>query len=66
LGLEGASGIEPEERVTVELPWGSRPSMMLLWVEKDRAGLRFLGPNASGHSVMRLLDQAARNYWLRQ
>jgi hypothetical protein len=31
--------IDPEERVTVELPCGLRLPMMVLWVEKDRAGL---------------------------
>jgi hypothetical protein len=37
--------------VNVELPWGLRLPMMVLWVEKDRAAMRFLGSNASGHST---------------
>jgi hypothetical protein len=48
--------------VNVELPWGLRLPMMVLWVEKDRAAMRFLGSNASGHSAMRLLEEAAKRY----
>jgi hypothetical protein len=57
LGLEGASGIELGERVTVELRWGLRLPMMVLWVKGSHAGLRFLGPIAPGHTVMRSLEQ---------
>jgi hypothetical protein len=66
LELERAPGIEPQECVTVELPWGLRLPMRVLWVEGGKARLRFLGPIAPGHPVMRSLDQAARNYWLQQ
>jgi hypothetical protein len=62
LGLERASGIEPQECVTMELPWGLRLPMRVLWVEGGKAGLRFLGPIAQGHTVMRLLEQAAERY----
>ena len=62
LGLERASGIELQERVTVELPSGLRLPMMVLWVKGGRAGLRFLGPIEPGHLVMRSLDEAARKY----
>jgi hypothetical protein len=62
LGLERASGIEPEERVTVELPWGLRLPMMVLWVEEDRAGLRSLGPIAPEDTVMQSLEEAAKRY----
>jgi hypothetical protein len=62
--VERASGIELEERVTVELPSGLRVPMMVLWVEASSAGLRFLGPIAHGHTVMRSLDEAARRYKL--
>ena len=51
--------------MTVELPWGSRPPMMPLWVEKDREGLRFLGPIVPGRTVMRSADKRvaiARRY----
>jgi PilZ domain-containing protein len=62
LGLERVSGIQPQERLTVELPSGLRLPMMVLWLEDGRAGLRFLGPIAPGHTVMRLLEEAARSY----
>jgi hypothetical protein len=64
--LERASGIEPQERVTVELPSGLRVPMMVLWVGASSAGLRFLGPITHGHTVMRSLDEAARRYKLRR
>jgi hypothetical protein len=48
--------------VTIELPCGLRLPMMVLWVEKDRAGLGFLGPIAPGHTVMRSLEEAAKRY----
>jgi hypothetical protein len=59
--LEPASGIEPHKRVTVELPSGQRLPMIVLWVKEGRAGVRFLGPIAPGHTVMQWLDQAASN-----
>jgi hypothetical protein len=62
LGLERVSGIQPQERVTVELPAGLRLPMMVLWVEDGRAGLRFLGPIAPGHTVVRSLEEAARRF----
>ena len=62
LGLEGASGIELQERVTVELRSGLRLPMTVLWVKATSTGLRFLGPIAPGHTVMCSLDEAARNY----
>jgi hypothetical protein len=66
VNLDGAAAIEPDERVTVELLSGQRLPMRVIWVIDGSANLRFLGPIASGHPVMRLLDQAARNYWLQQ
>jgi hypothetical protein len=65
LSLDRAAGIEPDERVTVELLSGLRLPMRVVWMRDGEAGLRFLGPIAPGQTVMRLLDQAARNYKLR-
>jgi hypothetical protein len=48
--------------VTVELPWGLRLPMMVLWVEEDRAGLRSLGPIAPEDTVMQSLEEAAKRY----
>jgi PilZ domain len=62
--LERAAGIEPQDRVTVELPSGQRLPMIVLWVEESRAGVRFLGPIAPGHTVMRWLDQSASKHRL--
>jgi hypothetical protein len=62
--LERVSGIEPQQRVTVELPSGQRLPMLVLWVKEDRAGVRFLGPIAPGHTVMRWLDQSASKHKL--
>jgi hypothetical protein len=51
--------------VTVELPWGLRLPMMVLWVEKDKAGLRprpqcvrVLGHAYAGPSRQELLAAA--------
>jgi hypothetical protein len=66
LELERTSDIEPYERVTVELPSGLRLPMMVLWVKAGSAGLRFLGPIAPGHMVIRSLDEAAREPTLRR
>jgi hypothetical protein len=60
--LERAFGIDPGQRVTVELRSGLRLPMIVLWVERGQAGVRFLGPIAPGHTVMRSLEQAARKY----
>jgi hypothetical protein len=65
LSLDRAAGIEPDERVTVELLSGLRLPMRVVWMRDGEAGLRFLGPIAPGQTVMRLLDRAARNYKLR-
>jgi hypothetical protein len=54
------SGIEPHERVTVELPSGQRLPMLVLWVKEDTAGVRFLGPIAPGHTVNTSSRTAAR------
>jgi len=62
--LQRVSGIEPDERVTVELPSGQRLPMIVLWVKEGRAGVRFLGPIAPGHTVMRWLDQSASKHKL--
>ena len=62
--LERVSGIEPHERVTVELPSGQRLPMIVLWIKEGRAGVRFLGPIAPGHTVMRWLDQSASKHKL--
>src|SRR4029077_6611389 len=65
LSLDRAAGVEPDERVTVELLSGLRLPMRVVWMRDGEAGLRFIGPIAPGQTVMRLLDQAARNYKLR-
>jgi hypothetical protein len=62
LSLKGAAGIELGERVTVELLSGQRLPVMAVWVQDGRANARFLGPLASGHTVMRWLREAARRY----
>ena len=38
--------------------------MIVLWVKEGRAGVRFLGPIAPGHTVMRWLDQSASKHKL--
>jgi hypothetical protein len=58
LRLERASGLKPEEHVTVELRSGMRLPMRVTWVKGTSVGLRFLGPIAPGHPVMRLLVEA--------
>jgi hypothetical protein len=65
LSLNRVAGIEPDERVTVELRSGVRLPMRVVSVMGGKASLRFLSFIAPGHAVMRLLDQAARNYKLR-
>jgi hypothetical protein len=65
LRLHRVAGIGPDARVIVELRSGHRLPMRVAWVRDGNASLRFVGPIAPGHTVMRLLDQAARNYKLR-
>jgi hypothetical protein len=62
LSLRRVSGIELDERVTVELQSGQRLPLRVIWAKGDQADVRFLGPIAPGHTVMRWLDQAARRY----
>jgi hypothetical protein len=64
--LERASGIEPDERVTVQLRSGLRLPMRVVWVVGSTAALRFLGPIAPGHNAMRSLDEAARGHQARR
>jgi hypothetical protein len=60
LNLERAAGVDLDERVTVELLSGERLPMRVVWVRGSEAGLNFLGPIASGHPVMHVLDEAAK------
>jgi hypothetical protein len=62
--LDRAAGIGPHERVTVELPSGQRLPMRVVWIKGGEAGVRFLATIAPEHTVMRWLDEAARNYEL--
>ena len=66
LTLDRAAGIELDERVTIELRSGQRLPMRVVWVQGGEAGVRFLGAIAPEHTVMRLLDEAARQYKLRR
>src|SRR5262245_51400721 len=60
LSHDRAAGIEPDERVTIELRSGQRLPMRVVWVQREEAGVRFLGAIAPDHTVMRSLDEAAR------
>jgi hypothetical protein len=60
LSLARAAGVELDERVTIELQSGERLPMRVVWVKGSEAGLNFLGPIASGHPVMHVLDEAAK------
>jgi hypothetical protein len=62
LSLRRALGLELDERVTVELQSGQRLPLRVTWTKGDQADVRFLGPIARGHTVMRWLDEAARRY----
>jgi hypothetical protein len=66
LGIKCAPPIQPDERVTVELRSGLRLPMIVLWAKRGGAGLRFLGPIAPGHTVMRSLEEAARRFQQRR
>jgi hypothetical protein len=60
LSLDRATGLEIDERVTVELQSGRRLPMRVAWVEGTAAGVRFLGPIMSEHAVLRWLDEAVK------
>jgi hypothetical protein len=60
LSLDRATGVELDERVTVELQSGRRLPMRVAWVRGTAAGVRFLGPIVSEHAVMRWLDEAVK------
>jgi hypothetical protein len=60
LSLDRATGVELDERVTVELGSGRRLPMRVAWVKGTTAGVRFLGPIVSERAVMRWLDEAVK------
>ena len=60
LSFDRATGVELDERVTVELRSGRRLPMRVAWVKGTTAGVRFLGPIMSEHAVMRWLDEAVK------
>jgi hypothetical protein len=60
LNLDRATGIDLDERVTVELQSGRRLPMRVAWVKGTTAGVRFLGPIMSEHAVTRWLDEAVK------
>ena len=60
LSLDRATGVELDERVTVELASGRRLPMRVAWVKGTAAGVRFVGPIMSEHGVMRWLDEAVK------
>jgi hypothetical protein len=60
LSLDRATGLEIDERVTVELQSGRRLPMRVAWVEGTAAGVRFLGPIMSEHAVLRWLAEAVK------
>jgi hypothetical protein len=66
LTLDRTAGIELDERVTVELRWGQRLPVRVVWVRGEKAGVRFLGPIVPGHPVLQLLELAAKGHQARQ
>ena len=60
LSFDRATGVELDERVTVELGSGRRLPMRVAWVKGTAAGVRFLGPIVSERAVTRWLDEAVK------
>jgi hypothetical protein len=62
LVLDRTPGLELDERVTVELRSGDRLPTRVVWVRREKAGVRFLGSIAQGHPVPQLLEEAAKRH----
>jgi hypothetical protein len=60
--LDRTARLELNERVTVELRSGDRLPTRVVWVRRAKAGVRFLGSVAEGHSVPQLLEEAAKRH----
>jgi hypothetical protein len=59
LRLKHASGIEPDDHVTIKLGSGLRLPMRVVWVSGSSAAVRFLALIEPDHAVMRELDEEA-------
>jgi hypothetical protein len=60
--LDRTSGLELDERVTVQLRSGDRLPTRVVWVRRAKAGVRFLGSITRGHPVPELLEEAAKRH----